>query len=80
MSDLPYPFSATDEAPFYTVALGNGEYVWVTLAGDYRFVENMAIKYQQIAVDLYCDLHPHLGRGDCEREVKRWYRDLTDGD
>jgi hypothetical protein len=38
MSDLPYPFSRGDEAPFYHVALGNGEYVQVVLAGDYRAV------------------------------------------
>ena len=80
MNDLPYPFSATDEAPFYTVALGNGEYVWVTLAGDYSYWHDAAAKWRQIAVDLYCDLHPHLIRSDCEREVLRWHRDLPDGD
>lgn len=32
---LPYPFARSDEYPYYTVALGNGEYVRVVLAGDY---------------------------------------------
>jgi hypothetical protein len=80
VSNLPYPFCPTDEAPFYTVALGSGEYVWVTLAGDYRGQAIAAAKWRQIAVDLYCDLHPHLSRSDCEREVLRWHRDLPDGD
>jgi len=34
-TDLPYPFSRDDEPPYYLVALGNGEYVRVVLAGDY---------------------------------------------
>ena len=80
MSDLPYPFAKTDEPPFYTVATGGGEYVWVVLAGDYRWEANAAAKWRQIAVDVYCDLHPHLSRSDCEREVLRWHRDLPDGD
>jgi hypothetical protein len=37
-TDLPYPFSRDDEAPYYLVALGNGEYVRVVLAGDYTAV------------------------------------------
>lgn len=49
MGDLPYPFSRTNEAPFYTVALGNGEYVWVVLAGDYRAL--------QAELDTYKDLY-----------------------
>jgi hypothetical protein len=80
MSDLPYPFSATDEAPFYTVALGTGEYIWVTLAGNYRDVRRTANLWRKIAVDLYCDLHPHLSRSDCEREVLRWVRELPGGE
>jgi hypothetical protein len=80
MGDLPYPFSATDEAPFYTVALGNGEYVWVTLAGNYRDMRRIANLWRKIAVDLYCDLHPHRTRAECEAEVHRWQRDLPDGD
>ncbi len=32
---LPYPFARSDEHPYYTVALGNGEYVRVVLAGNY---------------------------------------------
>ena len=71
MSDLPYPFCATDEAPFYTVALGNGEYVWVVLAGDYRRAEAFAKRRFQIAVDLYADLHPHQTRRQCMAEVMR---------
>jgi hypothetical protein len=79
MSDLSYPFSKCDEPPYYQVAMGTGEYVWVVLAGDYRWQANAKAKWRQIAVDLYCDLHSHMSRSECEREVLRWYRDLPDG-
>jgi hypothetical protein len=48
MSDLPYPFSATDEAPFYTVALGNGEFIRVVLAGDY-IAANKKLQHKVLA-------------------------------
>jgi hypothetical protein len=78
MTDLPYPFTKTQDEPYYQVALGNGEYVWVILAGDYRALEQAAEKYQQIAIDLYSDLHPHLTRADCYTEVTRWHLDGRD--
>jgi len=80
MSNLPYPFCPTDEAPFDTVALGNGEYVWVVLAGVYRGYALAGEKYAKIAIDLYCDLHPHLTRGECAEEVGRWAKDLIIGE
>lgn len=79
MSDLPYPFSRADEAPYYQVALGNGEYVWVVLAGDYRAVKTAAIKYARTTIDLYADLHPNLTRRQCAQEVRRWVKDLNLG-
>jgi len=48
MSDLPYPFSKA-EKPYYQVALGTGEYVWVVLAGDYR----AAVDELELYKDLY---------------------------
>jgi hypothetical protein len=49
LSDLPYPFTRADDYPYYQVALGNGEYVWVVLAGDYRAL--------QAELDTYKDLY-----------------------
>lgn len=76
MSDLPYPFSKCDEPPFYTVATGGGEYVWVALAGDHREAIRDSEILFNIACELYADLHPHQARADCEREMMRWYKSL----
>jgi hypothetical protein len=76
MSDLPYPFAKTDEPPFYTVATGGGEYVWVVLAGDYRYERKTSLLFAEIATQLYADLHPHQTRAECEAEVDRWFQSL----
>jgi len=73
MSDLPYPFCRTDEAPFYTVATGNGEYVWVVLAGDYRQLQADQDLLYAMACDLYADLNPQRTRSECESDVLKWY-------
>ena len=47
-NNLPYPFSKA-EAPYYQVALGTGEYVWVVLAGDYRAALDEIERYKEYA-------------------------------
>jgi hypothetical protein len=56
MSNLPYPFSKAHQQPYYQVALGTGEYVWVVLAGDYRAAVDELERYK----DLYA---AELNRG-----------------
>jgi len=55
LSDLPYPFSPA-KPPYYQVALGAGEYVWVVLAGEYR----AAVDELELYKDLYA---AELNRG-----------------
>jgi hypothetical protein len=73
MSDLAYPFSKCDEPPYYQVAMGTGEYVWVVLAGDYRYLEAAAKKWREIAISLHADLHPNQTREEAAGEVMRWH-------
>jgi hypothetical protein len=47
VSDLPYPFSPA-EPPYYQVALGTGEYVWVVLAGEYRAALYLIERYKDL--------------------------------
>jgi len=77
---LGYPFAHDDEDPFYLVALGNGEYVRVVLAGFYLETWASMAKYQQIAVELYAQLRPLTPIGQCEREVIAWHDDLRSCD
>ena len=72
MSNIPYPFQH-DRGPYYHVALGDGEYIRVVLAGDYRIERNAVARWMEIALRLYQQNSPHDHVEDCRADLDELY-------
>ena len=68
MSNIPYPFQH-DRGPYYHVALGDGEYIRVVLAGDYRIERNALHRWIAIAMQQHQAFCDHIDEDDCHREL-----------
>lgn len=79
MSDLPYPFSPA-EGRFYHVALGNGEYVRVALAGDYDIELRRRKAWHLACLHALREAHPDIRAEDIQTEADHlFYKALEDG-
>lgn len=79
MSDLPYPFSR-DNGRYYLVALGNGEYIRVVLAGDFTHERRRAEAWQTVARQLLQQLNPQHRLEDIVVEADALFIDAYRGD
>ena len=79
MSDLPYPFSR-DKGRYYLVALGNGEYIRVVLAGDFTHERRRAEAWQKVARHLLEDRNPKADNDAITSEADLLFIDAYRGD
>ena len=79
MADLPYPFSPA-EGRFYHVALGNGEYVRVALAGDYDIELRRRKAWHLACLNALWHAYPDFRAEDIQTEADQlFYKALEDG-
>lgn len=73
MADLPYPFSKGIGPKHHYVALGNGEYVSVVLAGDYAEEIERSCAWGLVAMRLMAQLYPDVPWADRRAECDRLF-------
>ena len=78
MADLPYPFSR-DNGRYYLVALGNGEYIRVTLANDYTHEYRRAQAWMTVARQLIQQANPTARLEDIIAEADHLFIDAFHG-
>ncbi len=72
MSHIPYPFQH-DRGPYYHVAVGDGEYIRVVLAGDYRIERNALARWIEIALRQHQKSCGHIFEDECRAELDELY-------
>jgi len=79
MSNIPYPFRH-DRGPYYHVALGDGEYIRVVLAGDYRIERKALNRWIEIARREHRAWCQHKSEEECREYLDNKYLALeSDG-
>jgi len=72
MTNIPYPFQH-DRGPYYHVALGDGEYIRVVLAGDYRIERKALNRWIEIALRQHQQNCGHAHVEECRAELDELY-------